>query len=400
MIYRHALPILLLVTPTLLLCACKREDAETNADPAPQVSVTGTTVTFRQNPIGFRTVPVEGARTTALALPGRLAWDEDHTVRIYSPFSGRVVRILVQIGDRVKVGEPLAELASADFGQAQADARKADTDRTLARKALDRADELQPAGVIAQKDLEQARADYRRADVEFDRAQTRLRLVGAENGPNFILKAPLDGIVVDKAVNPGQELRADQSGPPLFLVTDPTRLWVWLDAPESEIAQLPAPGTDTSLALMTAAYPDAHFNGHLVQTAEFIDPVTRTYKLRGVIDNPARRLKAEMYVSVTLAAPAGTPLQLVQSVPTATVFLSGGHRYAFVRESPQKFSRVEVQVLRERADWLTVSGLNLPAEIVVEGNLYLQQFLDNAQLAPSSTESTADSTPEPAATRS
>ncbi len=366
----------------VLNAGCKQEIAEAEAATIPPVSVAGSTVTFRSNPEGFRTAPVELADATPLALPGRLAWDEDRTVRIYTPFSGRVVRILVRTGDAVKAGEPLAELASADFGQAQAEAGKAAADRTLARQSVQRAEDLSRAGVVAQKDLEQARADSRRADVEYERTQTRLHQVDAGTGRTFVLKTPIAGTIVDRAVNPGQELRSDQAGPPIFLISDPQKLWVWLDAPESEISRLPQAASETSFALSTAAYPNDKFTGHVVQSAEFIDPTSRTFKLRGVVDNADRRLKAEMYVSVSLAARTDAPSPAMQRVPTTAVFLDGGHRYAFVKNGARQFTRVEVQVLREQVDRLIVAGIPASAQVVTDGSLYLQQFLENAMPLP------------------
>ena len=400
MIIRQALMSTLCAATMVLNAGCKQGAAEAEAATIPPVTVAGSTVTFRSSPQGFRTAPVELADATPLALPGRLAWDEDRTVRIYTPFSGRVVRILVRTGDAVKVGEPLAELASADFGQAQAEGGKAAADLTLARQSVQRAEDLSRAGVVAQKDLEQARADSRRAEVEYERTQTRLHQVAAGSGRNFVLKAPIAGVIVDKTVNPGQELRADQSGPPIFLISDPQRLWVWLDAPESEISKLPQAASDTAFALTTAAYPNDKFTGRIVQNGEFIDPISRTFKLRGVVDNADRRLKAEMYVSVSLAARTDAPSPAMQSVPTTAIFLDGGHRYAFIKDSERQFSRVEVEVLREQVDRLIVAGIPTSAQVVTDGSLYLQQFLENAMPPRVDGATTADRSLTVAASRS
>ncbi|MBI2799885.1 MAG: efflux RND transporter periplasmic adaptor subunit [Gammaproteobacteria bacterium] len=397
MITRNIVELVLLIS-ALASAGCQRQVAE--AELGPQASVAGATVIFAKNPVGLRTAAVEAAGQDALSLPGRLAWDEDLTVRIFSPFAGRVVRTLVQPGDSVQVGQPLVELASADFGQAQADAAKAAADLSLAEHGARRAEALSRVGVVAQKDVQQAEADYRRAQVEQERAQTRLRQVDAGSGRNFVLKAPIAGVVVDKAVNPGQELRADQTGAPLFLITDPSHLWVWLDAPETVIARLPSAASVPAFVLTTAAYPGATFPGHVVHTAEFIDPVSRTFKLRGAIDNPQRRLKAEMFVSVTLASADTNPPAMLQTVPATAVYLDNGHRYAFVRDSERQFSRVEVQVVREQIDRLTITGIAAAAEVVVEGTLYLQQFLDKAQMAPSLPQSTAEAISPGAVARS
>ena len=58
---------------------------------------------------------------------GRLTWDDDVTVRVFTPFAGRVMQILVETGRTVERKTPLALIASPDFGQAQADARRAES---------------------------------------------------------------------------------------------------------------------------------------------------------------------------------------------------------------------------------------------------------------------------------
>lgn len=370
---RSALRLILL---SAILGGCSKHPEESTPDAA--VSVTGTSVTFAASPEGIRTVAAEEGGNAALSLPGRLSWNEDRTVRVFSPFTGRVIRVMAAIGDTVQAGQPVAELASPDFGQAQTDARKAATDLALARQTLNRAQALNTAGVVAQKDLQQAQADVSRADAENARTQTRLRQVGAGNGQNFLLKAPIGGVVVDKSINPGQELRSDQSAPPLFVITDPAQLWVWIDAPESEIAHLPAGSSRTALTITSAAYAGETFPASLVGSQDFIDPVSRTFKLRGVVDNPRRLLKAEMFVTASLPLSSAATTATAKMIPTAALMLMGERRYVFVKAGENRYTRVEIQVLREEPDHATVIGLPTGKAVVVEGNLYLLQYLQNA----------------------
>lgn len=343
---------------------------------APAVTVSGDAVEFAAPPRGVRTAPSEDAGTVALQLPGRLSWDEDRTVRVYTPFSGRVVRVLVQAGDAVARGAPLAEIASPDYDQAQADARSAATKFTLATQARTRALELHAAGVVAAKDLEQAEADFHLADAENVRAAHRLQQVGAAGARNFLLPAPIAGVVVEKAINPGQELRADQSGSPFFVITDPAHLWVWLDAPETSIQALAHDPSGTRFTLSSAAYLGATFAATVVHTVDAIDPVTRTFRLRGAVDNADRRLKGEMFVNATL--PLTSPLagQRQHTVNAAAVLLIGERQYVFVQDSDRRFSRVEVQVAREQVGRTSVTALPAGKDVVVEGNLYLEDLLE------------------------
>ena len=113
-----------------LLFVMSAVTACTKAEPppaAPEAKIEGSTIVFPggQQAPALATKPVTLSAAPNLRLNGRLAWDENRTVRVYSAFSGRVTRILVQPGDTVKQGQALAVLASADIGQIQAEARRA-----------------------------------------------------------------------------------------------------------------------------------------------------------------------------------------------------------------------------------------------------------------------------------
>jgi cobalt-zinc-cadmium efflux system membrane fusion protein len=84
----------------------------------------------------------------------------------------------------------------------------------VASKSLARQRELYEAGVIAQKDLEQAQADNARAAADLQRTQAALRMYGAgSDGVNqrFALRSPIDGLVVERNINPGMEVRPTSS---------------------------------------------------------------------------------------------------------------------------------------------------------------------------------------------
>ena len=201
------------------------------------------------------------------------------------------MKIFVKPGDVVKPGQILARLASPDFGQAQADARKAASDFALAEKNLARVRELVAAGVAPQKDLKAAEAEHARAQAELARASGRVRLYGSAAeavDQSFALKSPIAGTVVERNINPGQELRSDlmlANGPPMFVITDPSRLWVLLDATERDLPFL-KPGE--TVALHSDAYPDEAFSAVIEMVADFVDPQTRTIKVRGSLANRGR----------------------------------------------------------------------------------------------------------------
>lgn len=358
------------VLSLVLLAACQKAE-ERKDEPGPVVD--GEKIVFaasQQTLPGIVLEPVQANMARRLSLPGRLVWDEDRTARIYSPFAGRVERILVQPGTRVSAGQALAELASPDFGSAQAEYRKAAADLSLARQNAERLRELHAYGVAAVRELQQAEADFARAESEAARAGERVRLYGGGHNVDqrFMLKSPIAGVVVEKAINPGQEIRPDAAAP-LFVVTDPSGLWAQLEAAEGDLAGL-KPGI--SVELTSAQYPGERFAAEVVQVADFVDPTTRTVKVRGKAANPERRLKGEMYVSGEISFQGEGGL----FVPAKAVYLSGDRHFVFVASGGRTFERREVTVGTESQGMLAVrAGLKEGEKVVSEGNLYLQQIL-------------------------
>jgi cobalt-zinc-cadmium efflux system membrane fusion protein len=354
-----------------LLTACSKAEAPP-ADARPAVK--GASLVFNPQSASIQRLAVEKAQAPVereAVIPGRLTWNEEKTVRVFTPFAGRVTRIVANVGDAVRAGQPLAELSSPDFAQAQADARKARSDAALAKKALERQRELQAHGVVAMKDLLQAEADETKARAEAERATARLAAYGqgAESNGRFVLQSPTTGTVVERNLNPGQELRPDQPGAPLFVVTDPTHLWISLDATEADLRSLKR---GMLLVVTSNQFVDETFAGELRQIADFVDPVSRTVKARGDVPNPERKLKAEMFVS------ARVKLEKDQypTVNAKAVFLDGVRRFAFVREAPGTYTRRPVRVGPEVDGRVPVySGVREGEEVVVAGNLFLQQML-------------------------
>ncbi len=340
-------------------------------------TVEGDRIIFPQDSAQLGAILTEAAKPAGaglLRLPGRLAWDEDRTVRIFPAFAGRVVKIFVKPGDAVASGQVLARLASPDFGQAQADARKAASDFALAQKTLTRVRELAAGGVAPQRELQAAESEYARAETELARASGRVRLYGGTQSidNSFALKSSIAGTVVERNINPGQELRPDLmlgNGAPMFVITDPSQLWVFLDATERDLPYLKA---GEAIGLRSDAYPGDTFRARIESISHFVDPHTRTIKVRGALPNPRDELKGEMFVTAEIeTAPASGVV-----VPAKAVFLQGSTHFVFIEEARGRYVRAEVQTGAESAGGLTVTGGLGPGQrVVVDGNLFLQQVL-------------------------
>ena len=366
-----------------LLAACQDKVEAPPKPPAPILQ--GQQLRFTPNHpqlalIGLSTATE--AQAVMVELPARLVWNEERTQRIYPAFAGRVSAIKADVGQPVSPGTVLAQLASPDFGAAQADTAKARVDARLSSQALLRQRELFDAGIVARKELDQAEADAARSQAEVQRAEARTRLYGSRepghSGVNqdLAIAAGIKGLVVERNLNPGQELRPDQSGtgvPPLFVLTDPTSLWVQIDAREAEAGTL-KPGA--SFELVIPSLPGEKFQGRVMAASDFIDPGTRTIKIRGVVANPARLLKAEMLgtARVKRQLPGGV------LVPAQAVALSGNKHSVLVQVQPGLFEVRTVALSYEGPREAVISaGLKSGEQVVSETMLLLTRQFRMAQ---------------------
>jgi cobalt-zinc-cadmium efflux system membrane fusion protein len=311
-------------------------------------------------------------------LPARLVWNEERTQRIVPSFAGRVSAIDADVGRVVKAGTLLARMASPDFGAAQADAAKARSDIELTRKGLARQRELFEAGISARKDLEQAEADAQRAAAEGARAQNRVAMYGSDSSVDqqLTVRATMPGVVVERNLNPGQELRPDQQGPgvpPLFVVSDPGSLWVQIDARESEVGTL-HPGS--VFKLVVPSLGDRVFEGRVLVVSDAIDPATRTVKIRGVVANPERVLRAEMLATARFERSLGAGVM----VPAQAVALRGTRHLVFVESAPGVFAPREIRLgWQGTAQAVVQSGLEVGERVVSDNLLLLARQFQLAQ---------------------
>lgn len=365
----------------LLLAACK---------PAPVVEIDPFPVKVEKNHLIFtardpqlKAIGVQPAKesdTVILHLTGKLVWNEDVTTNVFSPLAGRVASIKGARGQKVKVGDELARITSPDFGQAQADAVKSEADLALAKRVLERTRDLLKQGVLPQKELDTAQNAFDDAQSERDRAVERLAVWGGRGGDvngAFALKAPMDGVIVDRNVQPGQEVRSDQMlagmavvAAPLFIISDPESLWVHLDVSEQDLSNLQV---GQKLEIRSRAYGDRVFPGALTVIGQSLNPDTRTVVAKGTVSNPEKLLKAQMYVDVNVI----TQVPKMPQVPIKAVFLREGKACVFVRASETTFEMRQITTAAEDAGHVFVSkGLNANEAVVSEGALVLESLLD------------------------
>jgi len=299
-------------------------------------------------------------------LPARITFDEDHAVRMFSPVAGRAVQIVAQAGQQVHAGDVLAWLLAPDYDTAVADLHKAQADHDSKKAALTRAQRLHEAGVIATRDLEAAVADARSAEAELARASARLRgLDGVGKDGRLALRAPISGVIAERHLNPGQELRPDATDP-AFVVIDPSHLDVIADVAESEVGKLHV-GQGIRIEADGADLSAVH--GQISSVGIAMDPATRRVPVRAHLQAAPAAARPEMFVRM---APLDAKVPAAVAVPNSAIVTTGQQSFVFVERSPGLLVKTRVSLLMRGRDQSYVSqGLAAGARVVTKGVLLL-----------------------------
>lgn len=301
-------------------------------------------------------------------LSARLTYDEDATARISVPVAGRIVSIKAAPGDFVKAGQVLVEIDAPDFGSALADLNKARADEEHKRLVLERAKALLPGEGIAAKDVEAAQADQLQAQAETARAEQRLKNLNPHglpvHGQRIGLTSPLSGVVTERTANPALEVGPGLTAP-LFVITDPRRLWLLIDLPERLLGRV---RQGSAVRVDSDAYPDERFNAKVVQLGQLVDPNTRRAVVRARLDNAAGKLLPEMFVRASLLQAGGRGVP----VPNSAIVNRGIYSYVFVQTAAGEFQRRAVKLLTHGSEVSFVGeGLQDGEPVVVNGALLL-----------------------------
>ncbi len=322
--------------------------------------------------------------TQRLSATGRIVINEDTAARVGSPTEGRVRRVLVTVGDRVRAGQPLVYVHSHELLQAQADYAKARTAVTRAEKALayanvelERANRLLEAKAISLREQMQAAAEVNAATAELEQAKAELRRaeeylehLGADpdGADTAVIRAPIAGVVLKRHISIGTVVNpADE----LMVIADLSTLWVIAEVPEPQAAFV-RPGQGVEITV--AAFAERRFPGRVVYLGESLSPETRTVQVRCLIQNPRGQLRPEMYATVQINTGQKQP---VLAVPRDAVHEMQGERVVFMALGRGKFEKRVVQIGREQDNWIEIiNGLEAGQRIVTRGGFLIKsEFL-------------------------
>jgi len=310
------------------------------------------------SPDNFEFIQVKwGIVPTYLQVPGRLAFNSERLKVISARAPGRVERIYAFDGAIVKTGQALADYFSPDYVSAQ-------TEFILSSKMVAALQPNQVSGLYqdAQSTAEAA-ANHLRVLGASNEDINRLRTTGQATS-TFPIRAPIDGVVIKRAVDPGAYLN---TGDILATVADPKNLWFLGNVYEQDIGKIKV---GDIFRLKVESYPDREFIAKANYVGAAIDPMTHALVVRCEIDNSEGLLKPEMFVSGTLEI--GQSEAIV--IPMSAVIQARNSRYVIIKTGETTFSRRPIYGFALSAkEFAVTQGLETHNTVVYKGATLLNQ---------------------------
>jgi membrane fusion protein, heavy metal efflux system len=307
---------------------------------------------------------------------GNVAFNGDHSTQVLSPVSGPALHVLAQPGDYVHKGDPLAEVTSPDFAAAVATYRKAETAFRNAKRIYAQDSALFKNDALARTDLEQAQADLSSADADVGAAIEGMRSLGVDEDQiqavrdgrktsiAAVVRAPIDGTIVEKLISQGQLLAAGTT--PTFTIADLSTMWVLANVYANDLG-------DVSVGQPVDVITDnvhGAMHGRVDYIASLADPGTKAVQVRVLVPNTNRALRRDMFVRVEIKsnaehrgilAPVSSVMRDEQNLP-----------YVFVAAPGNSFARRKITLGNRVGDSYEVaSGLTDGDQVVAEGALFL-----------------------------
>ncbi len=316
--------------------------------------------------------------STVVRTTGTVDWDADHTTQAITQVSGPITQILVDTGSFVQANQPLLYVSSPDVTNAIATYRKARNRLNLEATALERSRDLLAHKALAQKDFESVEADYNDAVTDLQNSLQALRIFGitakeieearrqgVDINPQLAVRSPINGIVVQKLVFPGQLVQG--GGTVCFVISDPSTVWVQGHIYERDLTAIRVGDavTETNPAL------PGLFHGVISYIGAMVDPATRTTPVRIVTSNPRGFLKKDLIVDAVIHT---RTQRNVLTVPTSAVLYDSNNMpFVYVQMEGNRFAQRQASTgSQQDSKFEILSGLKEGERVVTEGAVFLQ----------------------------
>jgi cobalt-zinc-cadmium efflux system membrane fusion protein len=328
------------------------------------------------------------------ATDGKIAINEDTTTPVFSPYSGRVSKLIARPGDLVERGQPLFAIEASEFVQghndlvtAVAGVEKAQSRLVLAQAVEKRQRELLAIRGGAMKDLEQAQSDLvaaqgdlRAAQITLAAVRNRLSILGRSDeeiarlekldriGAETIVAAPIGGTIIQRKVGLGQYINAGANDP-IFTVGNLSTVWLIANVRESDAPRMKV-GAPVEVTVL--AFPGQVFNAKLAYVAPALDPNTRRLPVRAEISNTNRELLPEMFASFRIVSGEG---RLTPAVPVDAIVYEGASARVWIARPETKTVVSRPIVVGDTTNGLVEvrKGLTVGESVVTSGTLFIDR---------------------------
>lgn len=283
---------------------------------------------------------------------------------IASPFSGRVIKSFVNIGQRIHAGSPVFEIVSPDYFTIQKEYVDASNDAKLAEKNYKRQQDLVKHGVGIQKELEEVETEYKNKKSALSNISSALKVYNSKgSGGSLIVRAPIGGEVISNTIVNGQYLKQDAE--PVVIIAELSKVWITGEVKEKDIRFI-HPRDPVSIKINT--YPDLTITGKVYHINELLDEATRSIKVLIECNNPDKKLKPGMFASLTYSPPSEKAI----IIPSSALLQEGDSQYVWVKTGNNQFSKRTVTVgeSTEKTARIT-SGLTSGEVIMSKGGIYM-----------------------------
>lgn len=335
----------------------------------------------------------EKQMTKHVSITGVVSADETKVAHISPLGQGVVEDVSVRLGDRVRKGQPLLRYDNIELGElisehltAHSELERARAQAQVANKGLDRANNLVELEAISPRDFELRKAEQQGSQAEIASRQAQLSRVeeklhrfglsekqvsditknegGHRTASDTILRAPFDGTVIKYDVGKGELVGREKE---LFTIVDTANVWVQGDVYEKDLGSIPSQG---DCLVTVSSYANVPFRGKITYLSDFLDPNSRTAKLRCVVPNGDGRLKLEMFADMVIPIKASANVLLV---PKSAIQEINGETVVFVRRDATHFEKRPVKLGPQGdKDFEVVSGLRAGEQVVTQGSFYLK----------------------------
>jgi RND family efflux transporter MFP subunit len=378
------------VAPASMGAASPAPEGDLRNDARSDVSVTLPPAAIQRAGIVVASV-TSGGGAGRLRLPGVVEPNAYKQVVITPVVSGRVTRVLVELGQNVRRGQPMAEIFSPDLADTETRFVSARAELDAHERELQRTEKLVEIGAASRQELEMLHAAHTAKLTALDSARSRLELLGLSAasinglGPGkdlsavITVPAPIAGVVTERGANPG--LNVDTAAK-LFTVVDLSTVWVVADVYEKDLSQV---RVGTSANVTTRAFPDLALNGRVSYIDPQVQPETRTARVRVQVPNIKQELRLGMFADVSIET--GEQASTTR-IPRAAVQRVGDRTVVYVADPQQPGRFVEREVRLGDAigtEVVVASGVQAGDRIVTEGSFSIRAERDRLGLTPNAT---------------